>query len=640
MFNIRQFVNGLRIIPVPSLSLDRAGEMQVLSSDGKLYYHDNTSISPLVTESGSTTITNKNLADNTTFIVNNSDGTLRIGFNSLGTTGTTTTIASSQTVNRVITLPDATDTLVGRNTTDTLTNKSISGLTNTLTNIPLTTAISGILPIANGGTNASTKAGSFDSLSPMTTGGDLIYGGASGTGTRLGNGSNGQVLTSSGGTAAPIWTTPSPGFLNPMTTAGDLIIGGSGGSPTRLGATTNGFILTLVSGSPTWVIAPTTGANTALSNLTTTSINQSLIPATDGAISLGTTSHRWDQLFTDTKIEVGVGTTLALRASTTTPTSTSAAGLSEEDGLLPLSLVTASNAASNSTATTNLLIETGNKLAGTGNSGNINLTTGTSSGGSRGKITLNSNSVLFNEIVTPSNPPSTFDALYFKSNHLLYSKDSTGTERLIGAGGFPTVTVTTLLTSSGTYTVPAGVAYIKVKMVGGGAGGGGGNNGSIGGAGSDTTFGTSFLIAGGGAGGAGSGGTGGTGGIVTPLPIGAIGIAVNGGGAGSGVNINVGTNQTGGVGGASALGGAGHAGTSSGGAGEVNTGGGGGGSGITAGNTWSGGGGGSGAYIEAYIPVPSSTYSYSVGGGGSGGSGGPGGGAGGDGVIMIEEYYQ
>jgi hypothetical protein len=36
---------------------------------------------------------------------------------------------------RVVTLPDATTTLVGRDTTDTLTSKSISGTTNTLTNI-------------------------------------------------------------------------------------------------------------------------------------------------------------------------------------------------------------------------------------------------------------------------------------------------------------------------------------------------------------------------------------------------------------------------------------------------------------------------------------------------------------------------
>ncbi len=42
---------------------------------------------------------------------------------------------------------------------------------------------------------------------PMTTGGDVIYGGASGVPTRLANGSAGQVLTSGGTTVAPTWTT-------------------------------------------------------------------------------------------------------------------------------------------------------------------------------------------------------------------------------------------------------------------------------------------------------------------------------------------------------------------------------------------------------------------------------------------------
>lgn len=64
------------------------------------------------------------------------------------------------------------------------------------------------LPIANGGTSGTTKAGAFDALSPMTTGGDVIYGGASGTGTRLANGTSGQVLTSAGGTSAPTWSLP------------------------------------------------------------------------------------------------------------------------------------------------------------------------------------------------------------------------------------------------------------------------------------------------------------------------------------------------------------------------------------------------------------------------------------------------
>ena len=43
---------------------------------------------------------------------------------------------------------------------------------------------------------------------PMTTGGDVIYGGTSGVATRLANGSVGQVLTSSGSTSAPTWVNP------------------------------------------------------------------------------------------------------------------------------------------------------------------------------------------------------------------------------------------------------------------------------------------------------------------------------------------------------------------------------------------------------------------------------------------------
>lgn len=48
---------------------------------------------------------------------------------------------------------------------------------------------------------------------PMTTGGDVIYGGSAGAPTRLANGSLNQVLTSSGGNTAPTWTTPATNEL-------------------------------------------------------------------------------------------------------------------------------------------------------------------------------------------------------------------------------------------------------------------------------------------------------------------------------------------------------------------------------------------------------------------------------------------
>lgn len=65
------------------------------------------------------------------------------------------------------------------------------------------------LLVASNLSDVASKSTSFNNLSPMTTGGDIIYGGASGTGTRLANGSAGQVLTSAGTTLAPTWSTVS-----------------------------------------------------------------------------------------------------------------------------------------------------------------------------------------------------------------------------------------------------------------------------------------------------------------------------------------------------------------------------------------------------------------------------------------------
>ncbi|QKF94437.1 hypothetical protein QKU48_gp0979 [Fadolivirus algeromassiliense] len=85
-----------------------------------------TSTDTLIGRTTTDTLTNKTLIDNSTIIADNADQTKQIKFDAAGTTATSTTILSSQTANRILTLPDATDTLVGKATTDTLTNKTLT----------------------------------------------------------------------------------------------------------------------------------------------------------------------------------------------------------------------------------------------------------------------------------------------------------------------------------------------------------------------------------------------------------------------------------------------------------------------------------------------------------------------------------
>ena len=99
-----------------------------------------------------------------------------------------------------------------------------------LTNIPLGQA-TGILPIGNGGTSATTKAQAFDALSPMAAAGDLIYGGASGTGTRLATGTATQILH--GG------TTPSWGAVSLTADVSGTLPVSSGGTGTATTASLN-----------------------------------------------------------------------------------------------------------------------------------------------------------------------------------------------------------------------------------------------------------------------------------------------------------------------------------------------------------------------------------------------------------------
>ncbi len=148
-----------------------------------------------------------------------------------------------------------------------VTNSMLAG------SIDLTTKVTGALPIANGGTGQTTKAPAFDALQPMTTGGDIIYGGASGTGTRLANGSAGQFLKSNGTTLAPTWA--------------------SAGNNASTVAKTGNYTLTSADQVVFWDTSSASGNATLLTAVGNTGLQLTIaLNATGNTLTINTTSSQ------------------------------------------------------------------------------------------------------------------------------------------------------------------------------------------------------------------------------------------------------------------------------------------------------------------------------------------------------------
>lgn len=92
-------------------------------------------------------------------------------------------------------VPSVGATLDTNSNTLTLTNKTISGASNTLSNISLTSSVTGVLPVANGGTGASTL-----------TANNVILGNGTSAVQFVAPGTSGNVLQSNGTT----WVSGSP----------------------------------------------------------------------------------------------------------------------------------------------------------------------------------------------------------------------------------------------------------------------------------------------------------------------------------------------------------------------------------------------------------------------------------------------
>ncbi len=107
----------------------------------------------------------------------------------------------------------------------------------------------GVTTVAGGGTGLSAVGSADQLLGVAHTGGALEY-------TTLTAGSN-ITITPAAGSITIASTGGGGGTTNPMTTAGDTIYGGASGTPEGLPIGTSGQVYTVASGSPAWA-APVT----------------------------------------------------------------------------------------------------------------------------------------------------------------------------------------------------------------------------------------------------------------------------------------------------------------------------------------------------------------------------------------------
>jgi hypothetical protein len=155
-----------------------------------------------------------------------------------------------------------------------------SGTLTSCTGLPLSTGVTGTLPIANGGTGQTSASTAFNALSPITTVGDLILGTGTNTAGRLAIGSNSYVLTSNGSTAS--WQAPSggvstfsagtTGFTPNTATTGAVTLAGtlatSNGGTGLTSFTTNGAVYATSTSALTTGTLPVASGGSGATTLT------------------------------------------------------------------------------------------------------------------------------------------------------------------------------------------------------------------------------------------------------------------------------------------------------------------------------------------------------------------------------------
>lgn len=162
----------------------------------------------------------------------------------------------------------ATRNVVSEDGTQTLTNKTISGASNTISNVSLSSQVTGTLPVANGGTNSTTA---LNNNRVMQSSSGAITEAAAITASRA------LISDANGIPTHSTVTSTTLGYLDATssvqtqldakvaktltTTTGDMIYASSANTPARLAIGSSGQVLKVSGGIPTWAAAPSGGIN-------------------------------------------------------------------------------------------------------------------------------------------------------------------------------------------------------------------------------------------------------------------------------------------------------------------------------------------------------------------------------------------
>ncbi len=232
---VRDSINDLILEATPS-----ASTFEMISGDTILTVTNSSTIDQNLSTASSPSFDTLNLTANNNQLI----------FQSGGPTGTLTW---TPTAARIITLPDATTTLVGTDTTQTLTNKSLSGSSNTFTSIP-NSGLSNSKVTVTAGTN-------------LSGGGDVSLGGSITLSLASSPSVSGVIQLADGTAAAPSLT-----FTNDTDT-GLYRIGSNSIGLITGGSATSGITINSSGNVGVGTISPTTalyvvGAGTITGNLT------------------------------------------------------------------------------------------------------------------------------------------------------------------------------------------------------------------------------------------------------------------------------------------------------------------------------------------------------------------------------------